>query len=172
MEKNTTDILRTKALLNFALPLIPKGGKNAPSIYPALKAPILIKNDSLTSEESRAKTPFVNTLYVEWVRSILVEYLKTLFYKGLTVIWIFMTTTSDTHKLFHVWGIHEQFFVLDSSEVRLSFLIKMRVLKLDRRKMHFFASLGKLKQCKVQHCFCSQNVCRVFLFKTILSFTT
>ena len=29
------DILRTKAVLNFALSLIPKGGKNASSIYPA-----------------------------------------------------------------------------------------------------------------------------------------
>ena len=27
MEKNMTDILRTKALLNFAMSLIPKGGK-------------------------------------------------------------------------------------------------------------------------------------------------
>ena len=31
-----TDILRTKAMLIFALFLIPKGGKNAPIIYPAL----------------------------------------------------------------------------------------------------------------------------------------
>ena len=45
-----TDILRAKTVLNFALSLIPKGGKNAPSIYPGLKAPILIRNDSLTSE--------------------------------------------------------------------------------------------------------------------------
>ena len=27
MEKNMTDILRTKAMLNFALSLLPKGGK-------------------------------------------------------------------------------------------------------------------------------------------------
>ena len=39
MEKNMTDILRTKAMLIFALSLIHKGGKNAPSIYPALKGP-------------------------------------------------------------------------------------------------------------------------------------
>ena len=51
MEKNTTDFLRTKPVLNFALPLIP----NAPSIYPTLKATILIRNNSLTSEESEAK---------------------------------------------------------------------------------------------------------------------
>ena len=50
-----TDILRTKAMLNFALFLIPREAKNAPSIYPALKAPILIRNDSLTSEVSKAK---------------------------------------------------------------------------------------------------------------------
>ena len=55
MEKNMTDILRTKAMLNFALSLIPKGGKNAPFIYPALKASILTRNDSLNSEESTAK---------------------------------------------------------------------------------------------------------------------
>ena len=44
-------------MLNFALSLIPKGSKNAPFIYRALKAPILIRNDSLTSEESKAKKP-------------------------------------------------------------------------------------------------------------------
>ena len=49
------DILRTKALLNFALSFIPKGGKNAPSIYLALEVLIQIQNDSLTSEESKAK---------------------------------------------------------------------------------------------------------------------
>ena len=36
-----TDILRTKEWLSFALSSIPKGGKNAPSIYPALKTSIL-----------------------------------------------------------------------------------------------------------------------------------
>ena len=55
MEKNITDILRTKAMLNSALSLIPKISKNAPSVYPALKAPILIGNHSLTSEESKAR---------------------------------------------------------------------------------------------------------------------
>ena len=42
-------------MLNFALSLISKEGKNAPSIYPDLKAPILIRNDSLNYEESKAK---------------------------------------------------------------------------------------------------------------------
>ena len=42
-------------MLNFALSLIPKGGKNTPSVYPALKAPILIRYDSLTFEESKTK---------------------------------------------------------------------------------------------------------------------
>ena len=42
-----TDILRAKAVLNFALSLIPKGSN--------LKAPISIRNDNLTSEESTAK---------------------------------------------------------------------------------------------------------------------
>ena len=55
MEKNMTDILRTKAMLNFTLSLIPKRDKNAPFIYPSLKAPILIRNESLTSKESTAK---------------------------------------------------------------------------------------------------------------------
>ena len=47
--------LRIKVMLNFALSSIPKGGKYAPSIYSALKSPILNINDSLTSEEFNAK---------------------------------------------------------------------------------------------------------------------
>ena len=35
------------------------------SIYPTLKAPILIGSDSLTSKESEAKTVCINILYVE-----------------------------------------------------------------------------------------------------------
>ena len=53
--ENTTDIVSKNAMLKLALSLVPKGGKNAPSIYPALKAPILIRNDSLTSKESKAE---------------------------------------------------------------------------------------------------------------------
>ena len=54
-----TDILRTKAMLNFALSLISKGVKNAPSIYRALKAPILIRNYSLIlSPEQKIKNEF------------------------------------------------------------------------------------------------------------------
>ena len=34
----------------------------------------------------------------------------------------------------------------------------------------FFASLGNRKQCKIQHCFCSQNVRGVFLYKAISLF--
>ena len=60
------DILRTNAMLNFELSLILKGGKKAPSIYPALKEPILIRNDSRTSEESKTKNcSLIHTLYVE-----------------------------------------------------------------------------------------------------------
>ena len=55
MEKSTPDILKTKAMLNFVLSFIPKGRKKCTFIYPALKAPILIKNHSLTSEESKTK---------------------------------------------------------------------------------------------------------------------
>ena len=46
VEKKTSDILKIEEILNLAFSSIPKGGKNAP----------LIKNDSLTSEESKAKT--------------------------------------------------------------------------------------------------------------------
>ena len=54
MDKNT-DILSTKAMLNFVLSFIPKGGKKCTFNLSSLKAPILIKNDSLTFEESKAK---------------------------------------------------------------------------------------------------------------------
>ena len=53
-----TNILRTKAMLNFAFFWLPKEGKNTCSIYPALNVPVLIRNDSLTSEESKAKDRF------------------------------------------------------------------------------------------------------------------
>ena len=59
--------------------------KNASSIYPALKAPILIRNDSLTLRSAKQNS-FVNILHVECVMSILVGYGKTLTCKGLTVI--------------------------------------------------------------------------------------
>ena len=49
-----------------------------PSIYPALKAPTLIRNDSLTSEESKANKLFVNILHVEYVMSILKSVSKLL----------------------------------------------------------------------------------------------
>ena len=54
MDKNM-DILSTKAMLNFVLSFIPKGGKKCTFNLSSLKAPILIKNDSLTFEESKAK---------------------------------------------------------------------------------------------------------------------
>ena len=57
-------------MLNFILSVIPKGGKIAHSIYPVLKVPILITNDSLTSEESNPKRPFANPSYVEQIMSI------------------------------------------------------------------------------------------------------
>ena len=56
--KYTTDILGTKAMLNITFSSIAKEGKNVPSIYPAFNVPILIRNDSLTSEESKAKNCF------------------------------------------------------------------------------------------------------------------
>ena len=74
--ENKTDILRTKAMLSFASFSIPMGGKNAPFIYPALKALILIRNGSLTPEDS--KGPKEKTV---WEQSYLIsrtsyEYLK------------------------------------------------------------------------------------------------
>ena len=55
MEKNTTDILRTEEMLNFALSSIPKGGKNTTFISPASEASIFNRNDSLTFREYRTK---------------------------------------------------------------------------------------------------------------------
>ena len=44
-------------MVNFALPLSNVPGKqNATLLYHALKAPILIRNDSSISEESKEKT--------------------------------------------------------------------------------------------------------------------
>ena len=50
-----TDILRTKAVLNFAFFLIPKREKIAPSLCQSLKVTILIRSYSLISDESKAK---------------------------------------------------------------------------------------------------------------------
>ena len=55
MAKNTTDILRTKAMLNFAFSLILMGRKKRTFHYPGSNVPILIRNDSLTSEESKTE---------------------------------------------------------------------------------------------------------------------
>ena len=52
-------------MLNFELSSIPKKAKNAPSLYPALKVPILIRNDGLMSYESKAKTRLQNMICVE-----------------------------------------------------------------------------------------------------------
>ena len=60
---------------------------------------------------------------------ILIEYGKTLVYNGLAVNWIIMAPTSNNHNLFYIWGIHKQFFALDFSEERLSFLIKIDAFK-------------------------------------------
>ena len=63
-------------------------------------------------------------------------------------------------------------FVLYSPEVRLSFLIKMGVSGAGEMKGASSVSFGNLRQCKVQHFFCSQNICCVFLYKTISLCTT
>ena len=69
MEKNTTNMLRSKAILNFALFSIPKGGRNGTFHLSSFKSATLIKNDSLPSEESKAKN-CLNTPYTEQVMSI------------------------------------------------------------------------------------------------------
>ena len=80
-----------------------------------------------------------------------------------------MTTTSETHNLFYMRGIHKQFFALGSSEVRLSFLIKMALSKLDRWKVYFCLP-WEVKKAKFHIVFFPQNVGHVFLFKRISLF--
>ena len=96
-----------------------------PFVYPTLKSPILIKNDSLTSEDVKATKHVVNISYVGRVMRISVEYGKTLICKGLTVTSILITLTSNTYNLFYICDIYKQLFVLYSLEVRLFFLIKI-----------------------------------------------
>ena len=50
-----TDILRTKAMLNFGLSLIPKGGKKCTFYLSSFESGHLHQKDSLTSEKSKAK---------------------------------------------------------------------------------------------------------------------
>ena len=57
-------------MLHFALSSILKGTKMHFPLISALKAAVLIKNDSSTSEESKAKKPFVNISYVGQLMSI------------------------------------------------------------------------------------------------------
>ena len=54
-QQNTTNILRTKAMVNLYCFRFPREAKNAHSIYLALNALFFIRNDSLTSEDSKAK---------------------------------------------------------------------------------------------------------------------
>ena len=53
-------------------------------------------------------------------------------------------------------------FALDSSEIRHSFLNKMGLLKLDKRKVNLLPPLGTEK---IQHRFCPQSIWHVFLQK-------
>ena len=62
-EKKTTHMLRTKGTLNVALSPILKGGKICAFHFPSLKVPILVRNDSLTSEKFKAK----NRLYISYL---------------------------------------------------------------------------------------------------------
>ena len=52
-------------MLNLALSSIPKRRKNAPLICPGLKVPALIGDHSLSSEEPKAKSLFVDILHDE-----------------------------------------------------------------------------------------------------------
>ena len=63
-------------------------------------------------------------------------------------------------------------FALEYSAVRLSFLIKMNALKLDKWKVHFCFPWDQNNVTFRFICFCSQNVYRRFLYKTIILFTT
>ena len=65
----------------------------------------------------------------------------TLIHKGLTVIWIFMTITSDT-----ISDIYKQLFVPCSPEFRLLFLIKVAASEAEEINGAFFASLGNWRQ--------------------------
>ena len=122
-------------MLNFVLSSIPKRGKNAPSIYHAFKALILIRNDSSASEESKAKKPFVNTSYVEQNMStgsrghINSDYSQSLTNECFNVL------SLSAHNSFYICGIQKRFSALDSSEVTLSFLIKMGTLKARKRRV-------------------------------------
>ena len=62
LKQNTTDSERTKEIF-FPCLQVPREVKNTPFIYPALKTPILIRNESLSSEDSKAKKSFVNILH-------------------------------------------------------------------------------------------------------------
>ena len=63
--------------------------KNAPFIYPAFKVPILIRIDSLTSEESKAK-------------NVCKYLICRMSYEGLTVVRISMIPSSNTHNMFYM----------------------------------------------------------------------
>ena len=73
-----------------------------------------------------------------------------------------MTPTSNNHYLFHIQDLHKRFFALDSSEVRLLFLIKVGAFKAGEIEGAYLASLGNRKHFKIQNCFCSQNIRLIF----------
>ena len=73
-------------MLHFALSLIPKEVNRCTFHLHCLKAPILIRKNSLTCEKSKAKKTVCKYVYVERVMSILCGYGGTLIFKGLTAI--------------------------------------------------------------------------------------
>ena len=74
MEKNMTDILRTKAMMSLALSLIPRGDKECTFYLSSFQSPHFDQKWQPDFRGVQSKKPFVNTLYVERVRSTSVEY--------------------------------------------------------------------------------------------------
>ena len=82
-------------------------------------------------------------------------------------VWLWCELLWPQLQVLITWSTYEVFmdvFLLWAlQKPGYHFWSNWELLKLDRWKMHFFASLAKRKQCKIQHCFGSQNVRPVFL---------
>ena len=72
--------------------------------------------------------------------SILAVYVETLIFKGLTVIWILMALTSNTHNLFHMRDIYQRLFVLYTHKSGYHFWLELSTQKQGKVKVHFFLS--------------------------------
>ena len=131
-----------KQLLNFASSLIPKGGKKCTFHLSSFKRAHFDQKWLPDIWGVPSKKLFLNALYVEWESSTLVEHDKTLTYKGLTVIWIFMTPSLNTHNLSYIWSIHRRFLLWNPQKSGYHFWSKWKLSKLDKGKVHFLPPLG------------------------------